>query len=1097
MSGTTSQAVILRARIGAYRDARRKNRALGSTISVWFEACDEITDELRPVVGVFSAIYWLPTQADFDSQAQPIEAILVQPGQWRVDVPAEMVGTYAVQGTLVGSGDLREAAEIQFDISTLGAITITSSGEIPWSAVASAGAAAGASAGVAAGREAGAAAGTSVAGPAALAAIAPARAEIEAKRAEVEANASDAAASEIVALGAADVSREERLAAQAAREAAVTAAGQTTQDRTVTSADRQQTSQDRTAVATTVQGFNSSNLGDLADKEAATANLRFRAAGSNALQRSLRDKLRERVTPEDYGAVGDGITDDTAAFVAMRTANPGAEYVLKPGRTYLLNDFGLGSGCALRGTRGSTIKKVPFAACAIRINSALQMLSDLRFEGDVFDVDGNVDPAKAGVSSIASATETTLTVEAGHGSRFRVGMHAFFESAWAPAGLPARGAGDSYRITGISGDTLTFNRSFYGAPNFGAKIIADTPLVDVSRFGYASTLERLTFRNFIVGLRSGSIDGTNAGNSGDFFKTLNFEQFTGAAIIQAESMATEKFTSIGITGSHNVRKETTAAAGQTVFPYGYNVSSYVHRWDEPTLTVSKNAVALAKTDFTIDTATGTITLATAAAADDVIVATNSEWAPRGILCDGQGGSVNDMGTITGLIMLACAIGLHARGGAAGFGGVEYLELNSFVIDTMSFACLVLEDASSVRVVGGSFTFAPYPVVLGSRASANFFSGFTTGTMPTACYLNPADRPNRFEITADAASSQNRVSRDSWNSRSGFTVNALNRVLWGASRDFREDGSKTSPALSFRNAPTSGFYRNPVTGAVTAVIDGADALYLSPNQVGVSFGASGTPALAFSGTTSGLRRDGGGTAAKDRWQVDGVDKWFWGINDVGVIGVPLRLSTLTLAALNGLSGQTNGQISYSPNGGAAAAPAVMGYVNGSWDYMVRGADFAPVATQAAAALPRDGAGEMSGPLKVRLSSTRYVQSAILSYANTTNATPAKAGLTGNDTAPPFTMPELSAALVVIEVVAITAGGSTGAWRITGALNRWASGTTIVGTSTVTPVGVAAGLASAVVQLLVDLATGGVTVQVTGIAASVFWHASMSVTVQVRP
>jgi hypothetical protein len=1094
MSGTTSQAVILRARIGAYRDARRKNRALGSTISVWFEACDEITDELRPVVGVFSAIYWLPTQADFDSQAQPIDAIQVQPGQWRVDVPAEMVGTYAVQGTLAGDGDLREAAEIQFDVSTLGVITVTAAGEIPWSAVASAGAAAGASAGTAAGRSAGAAAGTAVAGPTALAAIAPARQEIEAKRAEVEANASDAAASEIVALGAADVSREERLAAQAAREAAVTAAGQTTQDRTVTSADRQQTSQDRTAVATTVQGFNSSNLSSLADKEAATANLQFKASGAASATRSLRDKLRERVTPEDYGAVGNGLVDDTAAFVAMRTAKPRATYVLGDDKVYLLNDWSPGSAGRVQGGKGTIIRKVAFAPCALRMNSSFQDIEGLRFDQAVFDADGNVDPAKAGVSIIVAATSETITVAAGDGARFGVGMQAFFETGWAPGGIPAVGVADSYRIAAVVGDVLTFNRPFYGAAVVGAKIIADTPIIEIPLFAFAGNLRNCVFRNFIVGLRTGGIDGL-AGNAIPAASDLVFEQFTGAAIVQAENMAGERFQNTRIEGSHTVRKTTVATAGQTVFPYAYNVTSYMHRFDEPTITVTKNGVAVTQSEVTVDPATATVTLATPAAAGDSIRVSNNEWSPRGILCEGINGSVSGMGRTDGLIILACSVGYHVRGGT---GGVEYLTLSLATLDTFSFSALVIEDTRSVNVSVCNLWYAPYPVIIGANARQITFGDFGTSLMPAGAIRHPADRPNRAELTVDPTATVVRVNRDSWASQNSYSVRdaAVDRIQWGAPIKLAEDGLSTAPAYAFRSSPGTGMYRLS-SGRIGYTVNGVLAFQADANYLGVPFGSNGSPALGFASTTSGLRRDAGGTTAKDRWQVDGSDKWFWGTNDVGPVGVPIRLAAFTLSALNALSGLTAGQIAYSSTGGASGAPALMGYVSGAWDYMVRGADLAPVAAQAAAALPRDGSGEMTGPLKARLSSVRYVQGNILGYANTTNATPAKLGLAGNDSAPLFTMPELSAALVQIDVVAITSGGSIGAWRITGAVNRWTGGTIIVGTPTVTPIGVASGLASAGIQLAVDVVTGGVTAQVTGIAANVFWEANMSVTVQVRP
>lgn len=57
---------------------------------------------------------------------------------------------------------------------------------------------------------------------------------------------------------------------------------------------------------------------DVSLLDAIVAKLKYLASGTGAVYRSLRDKLRERpVTPQDFGAVGDGSADDTAALAAM------------------------------------------------------------------------------------------------------------------------------------------------------------------------------------------------------------------------------------------------------------------------------------------------------------------------------------------------------------------------------------------------------------------------------------------------------------------------------------------------------------------------------------------------------------------------------------------------------------------------------------------------------------------------------------------------------------------------------------------------------------------------------------------------------------
>jgi len=59
----------------------------------------------------------------------------------------------------------------------------------------------------------------------------------------------------------------------------------------------------------------------------------FLAAGAGASQRTALDKLRDTVSVKDFGAVGNGVADDTAAINAAIAASGGAIYF--PAGTYL------------------------------------------------------------------------------------------------------------------------------------------------------------------------------------------------------------------------------------------------------------------------------------------------------------------------------------------------------------------------------------------------------------------------------------------------------------------------------------------------------------------------------------------------------------------------------------------------------------------------------------------------------------------------------------------------------------------------------------------------------------------------------------------
>jgi hypothetical protein len=113
----------------------------------------------------------------------------------------------------------------------------------------------------------------------------------------------------------------------------------------------------------------------------------FLQSGSNAVARSNQDKLRDSVSVKDFGAVGDGITDDTAAFNAAMLAG---RFIYIPPGTYVLDNLRMRSGRTLMGSGyETTVIKQKLTG-----NYAINCLSDatvgqllgvsivnLRFEG--------------------------------------------------------------------------------------------------------------------------------------------------------------------------------------------------------------------------------------------------------------------------------------------------------------------------------------------------------------------------------------------------------------------------------------------------------------------------------------------------------------------------------------------------------------------------------------------------------------------------------------------------------------------------------------------------------------------------------------------
>ncbi len=67
----------------------------------------------------------------------------------------------------------------------------------------------------------------------------------------------------------------------------------------------------------------------------------FEAAGSGAVARSAQDKMRDVVSVKDFGAVGDGVTDDTAA---MQAAHDTGQTIYYPQGTYQFTRITIPSG---------------------------------------------------------------------------------------------------------------------------------------------------------------------------------------------------------------------------------------------------------------------------------------------------------------------------------------------------------------------------------------------------------------------------------------------------------------------------------------------------------------------------------------------------------------------------------------------------------------------------------------------------------------------------------------------------------------------------------------------------------------------------------
>ena len=125
---------------------------------------------------------------------------------------------------------------------------------------------------------------------------------------------------------------------------------------------------------------------DLANASASLAGSRlsgFRQTGTGAVARTVDAKLKDTVSVKDFGAVGDGVTDDTAAIQAAITAGANKE-VYFPSGTYVATSLTISNPCRLFGNgilNKTTTVNLPF----ITITSNDVDIDGLEFRGGTYN----------------------------------------------------------------------------------------------------------------------------------------------------------------------------------------------------------------------------------------------------------------------------------------------------------------------------------------------------------------------------------------------------------------------------------------------------------------------------------------------------------------------------------------------------------------------------------------------------------------------------------------------------------------------------------------------------------------------------------------
>jgi hypothetical protein len=137
----------------------------------------------------------------------------------------------------------------------------------------------------------------------------------------------------------------------------------------------------------------------------------YLATGSGAVPSTVQTKLRERISVKDFGATGDGTTDDTAAIQAAVTASAGKALYF-PAGTYIVSDIiTLVSNTVVYGDQGITtlkLKAKTYAAANVSI-FVLTGIDNVYVYGLIFNGNkGNIGTTRNPINTVYSATQITF-----------------------------------------------------------------------------------------------------------------------------------------------------------------------------------------------------------------------------------------------------------------------------------------------------------------------------------------------------------------------------------------------------------------------------------------------------------------------------------------------------------------------------------------------------------------------------------------------------------------------------------------------------------------------------------------------------------------
>lgn len=544
-------------------------------------------------------------------------------------------------------------------------------------------------------------------------------------------------------------------------------------------------------------------------------NVDFLQAGTGAVATDVQSKLRESVSVKDFGAVGDGVTDDTAAFVAAFSASRLVHG--SPDSTYLLDEVTLTNARQVFDGKGCVITPKAGSKYALRLTGYHRQICNVRPQ----DPNGNCVGATT-LSSNAAAGATSILVADGSKAAVEDQVYIFNDNnRW-----------NRSRVTNVSGTTITLSDGIDVDSTSGDKVYFTKGVIFIDEAGFPQ-LHNIFAENVWSGVY---LWGSGASPNNCFkglLSNVRIQNVVLAGISVAGNVHDFQWSNIEIWGGVSQTETFSGNGALTTFALEYPV----WRDSDQDITVVVDSVTQTNPADYTHTDEMTINFNTPpSSSTDNIVITRFRPAARGIVFDSRGvvGAFGADG-MHNVYVLGVQTGIECRR--------SRLLATGVMVDSCQDEAIWIDDTDRSFFHGCSFLFARTSIrVTGSTGGAENvrFSGLRT-TFITAASDGLLGTEIAAAVDIDSGANITIDYPTWWGVDRGLT--GAGTVRFTVDQYFgRADKTASEPAFSFQDDSDTGLF-SPGANQLGLGVGGTRRVYVdSSGDVGV--GDTYSPSYKF-------------------------------------------------------------------------------------------------------------------------------------------------------------------------------------------------------------------------------------------------------------